>query len=245
MRPSSTPLRATYPFHTVAPMVSVCAFLAACGGEPPPKAVEPPHEEQHAASVPLKTSSELGQVDPAAVKRAFSALDDKFMDCQKRALGRVELVAGGVKFFLRIAADGSAKWAYIEESEIGDRQTEKCLLDVVTSATWPRPDSGDAEAHYGMELPLQATRPPNDWGVEKVTSALAKHGNAIDKCKGGASGSFKATLYVGAGGRVLAAGVATSGKDGAEKSDCLAEVLGKMKGLPSPGSWPAKVSFSL
>jgi hypothetical protein len=27
--------------------------------------------------------------------------------------------------------------------------------------------------------------------------------------------------------------------------DCLAEVLLKMKGLPSPGSWPAKVSFNL
>jgi hypothetical protein len=227
------------------PASVVLVSLFACGGEPPPKAPEPVHEEPHAASVPLKASSELGQVDPAAVKRAFSGLDEKFMDCQKQALGRVELVAGNVKFFLRIGSDGSAKWAYLEESELGDRETEKCLLDVVANAHWPKPDSGDAEAHYGMELPLQASRPPNDWGPEKVTAALTKHGNAIDKCKAGASGSFKATLYVGPGGKVLAAGVATSGKDGAEKADCLAEVLGKMKGLPSPGSWPAKVSFNL
>jgi hypothetical protein len=179
------------------------------------------------------------------VTRAFRGLDDKFLDCQKRSLGRVELVAGNVKFFLRIASDGSAKWAFLEESELGDRETEKCLLDTVLSAHWPKPDSGDAEAQYGMELPLQATRPPTDWSVDKVTAAITKHGEAIDKCKAGAGGSFKATLYVGTGGRVLAAGVATSAKDGAEKADCLAEVLEKLKGLPSPGSWPAKVSFNL
>jgi hypothetical protein len=225
----------------------LCAALFACGGaEPPPKAPEPAAKEEPAAAPrPLKTSSELGQVDPAAVKHAFSGLDEKFLECQKRALGRVELVAGNVKFFVRIGSDGSAKWSYLEESDLGDRETEKCLLDVVMNAQWPRPDSGDAEARYGMELPLQATRPPTDWGVDKVTAAITKHGQDIDKCKGGAGGSFKATLYVGTGGKVLAAGVATSAKDGAEKADCLADLLGKMRGLPSPGSWPAKVSFNL
>jgi hypothetical protein len=225
------------------PSAVVLLLLSACGGgEPPPKAPEPVHEEAHAAPVHLKAASELGEVDPAAVKRAFSKLDDKFMDCQKHR--KVELVAGNVKFFLRIANDGSARWAYLEESELGDRETEKCLLDVVTSAQWPKPDSGDAEAHYNMELPLDG-RPPNDWAPEKITNILAKHGEAIDKCKAGASASFKATVYVGSGGKVLAAGVATSAKDGADKVDCLADVLGKMKGLPSPGSWPAKVSFNL
>jgi len=167
------------------------------------------------------------------------------MDCQKRALDRVEVLSGGVKFFLRIAEDGAPKWAYLEETEIGDRQTEKCLLDVVMTARWPRPDGGDAEARYGMDLPLQATRPPNDWGSEKVSGALGKHGDAIDRCKGGANASFRATIYVGPGGKVLAAGVATSSKDGEDKSDCLADLLVKMKGLPSPGSWPAKVTFGL
>jgi hypothetical protein len=203
------------------------------------------HEEQKAARAPLKTASELGQVDPAAVKRAFSGLDDKFLDCQKQAVGRVELVAGGVKFFLRIGSDGSAKWAYLEESDVGDHELEKCLVDVVLNAHWPKPDQGDAEARYGMELPQQGTRPPNDWGPEKVTNAIAKHAEAIDKCKAGSSSTFRATMYVGPGGKVLAAGVAIPSKDGAERADCLAEALQKMKGLPSPGSWPAKVSFNL
>ena len=192
-----------------------------------------------------KTSSELGSVDPDTVKRAFGQLNGKFMDCQKRALDRLEVLAGSVKLFLRIGATGAAKWAYLEESELGDRETERCLIDVVVAASWPKPDGGDAEVRYSMELPLQATRPPNLWQSDKIAEALGKHGEAIDKCKAGATMGFRATMYVGPGGKVLSAGVAVSSKDGEDKADCLAGALMKMKGLPSPGSWPAKVSFGL
>jgi hypothetical protein len=221
--------------------------LLACGGEePPPQAPAPVRAAEPAATRPqLRTTSELGDVDPEEVTRAFKKLSESFIDCQKRGLDRVEVLAGGVRFFVRIGADGSAKWTYLEESDIGDRDTEKCLLDVVTNAHWPKPNGGDAEARYTMELPLQATRPPNDWASDKVAAALGRHGDAIDRCKGGVSARFHATMYVGTGGRVLAAGVATSTKDGEEKVDCLTEALVKMKGLPSPGSWPAKVSFGL
>jgi hypothetical protein len=224
-----------------------CLTMAACGGEPPPQAPEaakddtPPPPKKPS----LKMKSELGSVDPGAVKHAFGALDEKFMGCQKQALGRVEVLSGSVKFFLRIGEDGTARWAYLEGSDLGDRATEKCLLDTVMGATWPKPDGGDAEAHYGMELPQQSTRPPSDWNSDKVAAALGKHGEAIDKCKAGASASFHGTMYVGPGGKVIAAGVATSAKDSEEQADCLASVLTKLKGLPSPGSWPAKVGFDL
>jgi hypothetical protein len=218
-----------------------------CAGEPPaPKyAPAPPPEPQKAVPLVAKTSSELGSIDPAAVKRAFGELNDKFTDCQKRALDRIEVLAGNVKFFVRIGSDGTAKWAYLEESEIGDRDTEKCLVDIVIAARWPKPDGGDAEARYSMELPLLGTRPPNAWRPDKVAEALGKHGEAIDKCKAGANAAFRATMYVGPGGKVLSAGVAVASKDGEDKADCLAKALMKMKGLPSPGSWPAKVSFGL
>jgi hypothetical protein len=197
--------------------------------------------------VPLvaKTSSELGSVDAGAVKRAFAALDDKYMDCQRRALDRVEVLAGSLKVFLRIGPDGATKWAYLEESDLGDRETEKCLLDVITAAQWPKPDGGDAEVRHSFELPLQSARPPSDWSSDKISSALGKSGEAIDKCKAGADTSYRATMYVGPGGKVLSAGIATSTKEGEARADCLSKALMKMKGLPSPGSWPAKVTFGL
>lgn len=189
--------------------------------------------------------SELGEIDPVALKRTFQTLDDKFMECAKREIERVEVLSGSVKFFVRIAEDGSAKWAYLEESAVGDRAVEKCLVQTVLGAQYPKPDGGEAEARYGIELPLQSTRPPNEWGAEKVSQALAKHADAIGRCKTSASSGLQATMYVGPGGKVLAAGIAGAGKDGDDEADCLVEVLEKMKGLPSPGSWPAKVSFAL
>ncbi len=224
----------------------VAFALCACGGEEPAaKAPEPAHEAAPPPKPRLMAKSELGDVDPAEVTRAFKKLGDRFLECQKGGLDRVEVLAGALKFFVRIGADGSAKWAYLEESEIGDRETEKCLLDVVTGARWPVPSGGDAEARYTMELPLQSTRPPNDWGPDRVAAALGRQGGEIDRCKAGVRGSFRATMYVGPGGKVIAAGVATSTKDGDDKADCLARALLKLKGLPSPGSWPAKVTFGL
>jgi hypothetical protein len=65
--------------------------LPGCGGgEPPAKEPEPvAMSPQKAVPLVAKTLQELGSVDPAAVKRAFAALDDKFTECQKRALDRV------------------------------------------------------------------------------------------------------------------------------------------------------------
>jgi hypothetical protein len=228
----------------VALTIAAAWAVAACGGSPPPEAREP-EPEQHEVKLALKTKSELGTVDPGAVQAAFHKLADRFMDCQKRGLERVEVLAGNVKFFLRIGEDGAAKWAYLEGgSDVGDRGTERCLVDVVMGARWPKPDGGDAEARYSIELPPDG-RPASDWSSDKVAGTLGKHGDEIDKCKGGAGGKYEATMYVGPGGRVLAAGVVTSRKDGDDEAECLVKVLEKMKGLPSPGSWPAKVTFGL
>ena len=219
-------------------------LVAACGGEPPPKAPEAPKEEIHEVKPQLKMKSELGTVDPDAVTRAFKRLDDRFQDCQKQGLARIEVLAGSMKFFLRIGEDGSAKWAYFEQSDLGDRDTEKCLLDVVTGSRWPKPDGGDAEARYTMELPPNG-RAATDWNPDKVAAALGRSGDAIDQCKSGASGSYQGTLYVGPGGKVLGAGVSASTRDAAAKADCLSRALTKLRGLPSPGSWPAKVTVGL
>lgn len=228
--------------RAVLTLLAACTW--ACGSEPPPKAPEPVQEETHEVKPQLKTKSELGTVDPNAVSAAFHNLQDQLTSCYTQGQQRIEMLAGNVKFFVRIGEDGTAKWTYFEESDLGDRDTEKCLLDAVMGAHWPKPDGGDAEARYTMEFPAQG-RPATDWSSDKVAAALGKHGDAVDDCKSGTTAKFRATMYVGRGGKVLGAGVETSSKDGAEKCDCIAEALRKLKGLPSPGSWPAKVTFGL
>jgi hypothetical protein len=51
-------------------------------------------------------------------------------------------------------------------------------------------------------------------------------------------------MYVDTSGKVLAVGVTPPDESGEESVDCLVGVLKDAK-MPSPGSWPAKVSFQL
>jgi len=236
------------------------ALLAACGGAPPPPPVEvpPAPEPAHTEAPPLQASQELGSIDELATNRAFDALQNQFLDCQKQGMQRVEFLAGDAKFFIRVAQDGSVKWAYLEDSTIGDRATEKCMLQVVTSAHWPKPDGGEAEVQKSISFDVGDARPAVAWRSDKVSSVLATESNDAMQCKGKVRGVFKVTVYVEPGaasehhkkkhphdqGKVLSVGVAPPSKDGEEKVDCIVDAVKDWK-MPSPGGWAAKVTFSL
>lgn len=215
--------------------------LAACGGStPPPKEPDPePAAPSRPVNSGIRVGSELGTVDPNKVKEAFRALYPKFMTCQKGRLSAIEVLSGNVNFFLRIGSDGAAKWTYLLDSDLGDRDTEKCLLEAIKSASWPKPDGGgDAEVQYGMELPQNAARDAVEWPVDKASQLV----DVVEKCKAGSRATYKVTLYVAEGGKVLGVGVAAPEKDADEKIECVVKTVKKQK-LPNPGNWPAKVSF--
>jgi hypothetical protein len=225
-------------------------LLAACGGSTPPPVTAPepeaPAPVRHGPR--LAVQGELGEIDQAATEKTFGRLGPTFMKCYQEGQGRVEYLSGDVKFFLRVAVDGSAKWVFLEQSTLGDRETERCMLDAIRGAHWPQPTGGEAEVHKGLGFDAPGNvRPPFEWNPDRVAEALGKHGDLADKCKEGASGTFHVTAYVtphGKGGKVLAVGVAPPSSDGEDKIDCLVDVVKKMK-MPSPGSWAAKVSFVL
>jgi len=239
-------------------------LLGACGGSPPPKAPEPPPEAAPPpppAAKPMVSSQELGSIDEGATNKAFQSLGDKLLECQKDGLSRVEFLAGDAKFFLRIAQDGTVRWAFLEDSTLGDRDTEKCMLQVVSNAHWPLPDGGEAEVQKSITFDSGDARPPVSWHSDKVAGVLQEEGNGALKCKGATRGVFKVTAYVQPGdpekaekghkhkhgephGKVVAVGVAPPNKDGEAKADCIAEAVKDWK-MPSPGGYAAKVTFVL
>jgi hypothetical protein len=196
----------------------------------------------------MSMSSELGQIDPAQADAAFKKLQPALMSCYQDSQKRVEFLGGDVKFYLRIAQDGSAKWAYLEDATLGDRATERCMLDLAMGARWPTPEGGEAEVHQSMGFdPPGNVRAPADWSADRVANAIGLHAADVAKCKAGASGAFHVTAYVepqGKSGKVAAVGVAPPNPDGEGKVDCIVDVVKKMK-MPSPGSYAAKVSFTL
>ncbi len=264
------------------------ASLAGCGGAPPPKVEEPAKEESHErkAGPNLQMSQELGSIDQRAVEKTFAGLVSGPLEkCHTQGRDRVELLTGDVKVFLRVDGNGRVKYGFFEDSTLGDRDTEKCIMQVFSSTSWPKPEGGEAEVRSGFGWGPGGEREPTAWSSDKVTTALmeSKHVRKdVDKCKGSVKGDFRVTAYVepgapehaesadpsdrkakpaakpktapppphakaGGGGEVghfKAIGMASPNKDGAEKVDCIVEALKGLE-LPSPGSYMAKVTFSL
>jgi hypothetical protein len=225
----------------------VCVLaLAACGGStPPPSNPEPqPEATQRPQNSGIKIKSELGVINEAQTKSTFSALTPKFDKCEEQGHKRIDVLSGHYKIFARVSEDGEPKYVYFEDSDIGDHETEQCLKDAVMSARFPKPDGGEAEVRYSFELKGSSGRPAVEWSADKVSDAAQE----AAKCKDGTSGSFTVTMYVGPhngkGGKVLAAGVAAPSRDAESKVDCIVKALKDAK-VPSPGSWPAKVTFKL
>lgn len=253
-----------------------CLLLVACGSQPPP----PPVTDEPAAAPARRTAptsggpsvaQELGSIDPRAVEQTFAKLQSKLETCHQQGRGRVEVLAGDVKLFLRVGQDGRVRYAYFEETTLGDRATEKCILDTLSAADWPKPQGGEAEVRNGFGWSPGGERAPASWAADKVTGALDDDAKAaVAKCKGSVSASFHVTGYVEpaedapapatkappskkkaaaapapvAGGKFKSLGVAAPNKDGAEKVDCIVDAL-KGVPLPTPGSYVAKVTFSI
>lgn len=232
----------------------ILIFLGACGGSPPPPPTAPTnddtglqHSQQPSGNAP-QVSQELGSIDPNAVERTFDHLQNKIQGCFKAGASRIEYLDGDVSVFVRVGQDGHAKYTYLEDSSVGDRDTEKCLLDVMSNADWPKPQGGEAEVRKSFGYDASGdVRAPTAWNSDKIAASLGKASDAIAKCKGDVSGSFKGAAYIepdGKKGKVQASGLASPSKDGVDKIDCLLGVVNNLQ-VPSPGSYAAKVSFAL
>jgi hypothetical protein len=239
-------------FHVTSLVRFVSAALAiaachACGGsEPPPKAPEPTAEPEEDKPSNVSMSAEIGGLNEDKVDRTFQSALSDFQRCIDDGAKRVEFLGGSVSFFVQINTHGKVDGAHLEKSTIGDRDTEKCMLDTLRSKRWPKPVGGQhglARKSFDFDPPNDV-RAPTAWDGDRVSDGIAKLSKKLSACKQGTSGSFEATLYVGTDGSVMAASVTPPDEAGESNVDCLVSTL-KGASLPSPGSWPAKVTFSL
>jgi len=231
-------------------LAALAIAAAACGGsEPEPtaprsevtKTVEHPKPKQR-----LSMSGQLGSLDEHKVDETFNRLMPKFGACLAQGASRVEFIGGHVRFFVRIGLDGSAKWAYLSESSIGDRDTERCMLVAAKSTRWPIPLEGEGQAQKGFDFePSPDVREAVSWGPERVSKPLASARPKLGRCSEGARGKYRATVYVQTDGTAMSAGVTPPDERGETAAvDCIVDVIRGMK-FPSPGSWPAKVMFDV
>lgn len=183
----------------------------------------------------------MGTISQMAVQRGIEPKMERFLGCFTRRYGQVELLGGHIEMAFRIHRDGTVRWVYPRASTIGDRETERCLLDTAASIHFSRPAGGEAEFAYPLDLdPPEDVRPPLVWDATQVASQVESNAGSIASCGRG----FSVTAYVDRGGRVMAVGASTSDPDNAANLDCVASAVREWT-MPDPGSYPAKVTFSL
>ncbi len=239
----------------------------ACGGsEPPPKAptkeaAEPETEsgrDDDGLPPGASVMAEIGGLPPEGVQNTFMQAEKKLSKCFFTGVKRVAFMGGSVKFFVKVDGGGKFMHAHLEQSDLGDRKTEQCLLDVLIAYTWPTPVGGKVGvATFSMSFEhAEDITPPVNWPESRVTEALADVREPLEECKMGLPGKFTATVYIRKGERVLKdkdpqeVGVAltasaTPPDEASEMAvDCIVKVLTEAT-YPSPGSSNAKVIFKL
>jgi hypothetical protein len=227
-------------------LVTLGCLSLACGeSAPTAKTADDRAEDHEQKGAGPSVSSEIGGLDEDKVDAAFKSSLDGLQRCLTEGASRVELLGGSVAFFVKIDLTGRADSAYLEKSTLGDRDTEKCMLNALRSRHWPKPVGGEhglARKSFDFDPPNDV-RAPAEYDRDHLEKGLGKISSKLASCKG-ARGRYEATIYVATDGSVLAAGVTPPDETGEDSVDCLVSTL-KSASFPSPGSWPAKITFTL
>ncbi len=223
--------------------------MVACGrGEaPPPKVAEAPEEPSGADDrQPIEVTGEIGGLSESQVNRSFEHALRGLKRCLDEGARKVEYLGGDVGFLVEVDRSGTTRVS-VEQSTLGDRATEKCMLGVLKAETWPKPvggEKGEARKSFSFDPP-RPVRPPVEWSADDLREEVNKLAARVEQCKHGhAGGAFTATIYVDPSGQALAAGVTAPNADADAVADCIVGVLMSAK-YHSPGSWAAKASFQL
>jgi hypothetical protein len=229
----------------------MCALVIGCGSTQKP-VEEPKPEKQEVVKDEHKSSApaieyDLGGIDPNIWKKKVDALKGGWMECYKTAHEHHETLEGKLTFTVRTNKDGSVKWAFIKDSDLGNRAVEKCVIDSIKASNFGPPmdaKEGEMQAH-SVGWPLDDEARPADPGAQgSVLPSIEKAKGKLDACRNGAKGKMTATIYIAKGGKPISVGLAIDDPTLDPAIDCAVDVLMKLHYV-NKASWPTKVTVQL
>lgn len=181
------------------------------------------------------------------VKVTIEGHNKAFAKCQESPARRVPMLAGSIEFGIHVRHSGEVSDVDLRASDVGDRELERCFIDVIRGVHFPRPNGGDANVTYTMLLgPAGKGREPEQWNPGRVQHVVNKHGADVrEECSLPTDQAYTVTAYINASGRVISAGVAGKAMSETDRFDCIAAQLSRWE-MPKPTKKRvAKVTFPL
>jgi hypothetical protein len=229
-----------------------CAFLpclaAACGGKPSDAAQ--PAVQSSGSDAPARSAEDgmsveglRGTLSQNEIQGALEPRMLKFAKCVQRRSEALDVIAGGMALEFHVALDGKVGSVYPRESSLGDREAERCVLELAQGTRFPAPHGGEADFSWSFEVPLDdGVREPVALAAEHVADVIAQNRALVDTTCG--TGSYVLTAYIDPTGKVAAVGAAAGDAPSALNLDCVTEAIEGFV-FASPGSYVAKVTFQL
>lgn len=245
--------------------VIVVSFVCSCGPEITQKPTTPsrgPIVEAAFETMPDWKASQKSAATPGSNKVAVRGIEGtlanfdvkvkfdeharEFSSCHEKRARKVPMLAGHIEFGIHVKRSGEVSEVDLRTSDLGDRELERCFVEIVRGIHFPAPHGGDANVSYTMMLGPSKAGEPEQWSAGRVQHVAAKHGKDLrEECALDRGEAFTITAYVNASGRVVAAGVAGMAMAEPERFDCIAERLSHWP-MPKPTKKRfAKVTFPL
>lgn len=186
-----------------------------------------------------------GTISQSSASQVIGARRNDMIACVTSRRSVNDMIGGSLRVDFTIATNGTVRVARIESGDLGDRDSEKCVLRIASSLRFPPPTGGEATVDETLQFPLDGdVRPPLAWRAERVTGPASSQLSRIaSRCRV-SGGSIRVTAYVGRRGRVSDAGAFASVAALDAKLDCVVDAVEDLT-LGDPGSYPAKVTFDI
>lgn len=175
---------------------------------------------------------QLGQLNDEEMQSPFKERWTQIIGCYQSAKTRGKLwyLGGTVELKFRVGADGAPKTVHIVSSNVGNWDTERCVLQIARGITFARPHGG-AEAEFTYPIEFRARAQVLEWEGERVLPLLRKPKSKplkdMAECKKQLAGvrppPMSMTLYVAPGGKVTSAGFSADAEINDAWAGCLAD----------------------
>ena len=238
-------------------------FLAACGGSTKPAPAEPPappsgpiHDnpavtddgDGDGGEPGFEVAGSKGRMDPKAIEAGVSPHQEELEGCFTSQVAKRRFLGGKVELKWQIGKDGALTSVQIATSDLGAWPVEKCLLDISRGMEFTKPKGGATD--FSIPLEFSGKQGSTWWDADVGEEAASKHKKDLAKCEktGTPPTDAMITAYVGARGKVVSVGFATTQESGLEPeawdawADCAEKRILAWQ-LPDPRGQIAKLAF--